>query len=73
MLNENESYRKIRKNMKRALIDLMIVPVNKYDRRRYSALTEYKAPKKKIVGNANENATFSKTGWRLPNAGAVIY
>lgn len=34
---------------------------------------EYRDPKKIIVGKANENAIFLKTGWRDPKAGAVIY
>jgi hypothetical protein len=35
--------------------------------------TEYSDPTKIIVGRANENAIFLKTGWRDPKAGAVTY
>lgn len=39
----------------------------------WTGLTQYKAPRKTIVGIANENAIFLYNGRSDPKAGAVIY
>jgi hypothetical protein len=35
--------------------------------------TAYRAPRKRMVGIANEKAIFLNTGWSEPNAGDVMY